>query len=325
MRNILLVLKNNLYRLSKETLILFMMIIVLPIIIYLGIYFSELDGIKGKIAIVGVNYNQEEALKNSIENDDNITLEFLEKSPSKTELIKGIYLAEINFTREEPEVISYGKEEVKKALEANMKGETYTAISNETTVQGKIIGFLTMYLFFGSLMIMDFFLTDRENGAYTRVLIGKVSYYEYIVGQILYAILTITVPSIAFSLLLLKFLAVELSISLGLFALIVLLVGVLLSSFSIAICTIGKDKVTATMGGSAIVLITSLLGGCLINIVDTNKFISAIRNCIPQKRLIDLANNFNNKDLIILLLITVFFILISVFVGKNQCENGDFV
>lgn len=325
MRNILLVIKNNLYRLSRETMILIMIFIVMPVIVYLGVYFNEMDGIKGKIAVVGATVQQEEAITKSMGENDSITLKFMDESPTNTDLIKGIYLAEINVEESEPKVISFGKEEIKKSLEAGLKGETYEAPADTSTVEGKIIGFLTMFLFFGSMMIMDFFLTDRENKVYSRVLLGTLSYYEYIIGQLIYSVIALTTPTIIISLLVIKVLAVELSISLGLFAMLILLMGVLATSFAILVSTLLKDKVSASMGASAITMITCLLGGCLVNIVDTNKIMSFIRGFIPQKRLIDLANNFNNEDLAVLLVMIVVFILISIIVGKRQYENGDFV
>ncbi|MEG0295295.1 MAG: ABC transporter permease [Clostridium sp.] len=325
MRNILLVIKNNLYRLSRETMILIMIFVVMPVIVYLGVYFNEMDGIKGKIAVVGATIQQEEVITKSMGENDNITLKFMDESPTNTDLIKGIYLAEINLEETQPKVISFGKEEIKKSLEAGLKGETYEAPADTATVEGKIIGFLTMFLFFGSMMIMDFFLTDRENKVYSRVLLGTLSYYEYIIGQLIYSVIALTTPTIIISMVVIKVLAVELSISLGLFAMLILLMGVLATSFAILVSTLLKDKVAASMGGSAITMITCLLGGCLVNIVDTNKIMSFIRGFIPQKRLIDLANNFNNEDLAVLLVMIIAFILISIIVGKRQYENGDFV
>lgn len=325
MRNILLVIKNNLYRLSKETIIIGMLIIVLPLVVYGGIYFAQIDIIKGKIVVVGANSQEKESIESAIIDNEKIDLLFLDKSPSKTELIKGIYLAEINLTKDEPEVISYGKEEVKKSLEASIKGEIYLGTSDKATIQGKIIGFLTMFLLIGSIMVMDFFLTDRENGVYVRVLLGRMSYGEYMTGQILYSILVLTVPAMIMSLLVLKILSVQLSISTGIFALLILLVGLLSSSFSILISTFSKNIISASMVGSAITVITSLLGGSIVNIVDSNKIIGFLRNCLPQKRLIDLANNYNNQDLIFLSIIILVFISISLFIGKRQYENGVFV
>ncbi|MEG1002675.1 MAG: ABC transporter permease [Clostridium sp.] len=325
MRNILLIIKNNLYRLTKMKIMLVMIIVVLPIIIYGGIYFSKADNIKGKIAIVNATSTQEEAMKKSTEGNDNITFEFLSKEPAKTDLIKGIYIAEINFEGTEPKVISYGNKEIKKQLEASLRGEVYESDVEITTIEGRIIGFLIMFLFMGSIMAMEFFLTDRENGTYVRVLSSNVSYYEYIIGQIAYLVCTLTVPTLIISLIMLKVLSIQLNMTIGLFSLLILIIGLLSSSFSALVCTLCKDKVSATMSGSAITMITCLLGGCIINIVDNNKIVEALRNLIPQKRLIDLANSYNNEDLIFIIVVIIVFTSISIVLGKRQYENGDFV
>ena len=325
MRNILLVMKNNLYRFTKEKAMMVMIILVMPIIISLGIYFNGTDNIKGKIAVVGAGAEQQQIIKDSMKDNEKINIEFLEKSPSKTELIKGVYLAEINFKGSEPTVISYGKEDVRKALEAGLKGEVYVSEDSNDTVQGKVIGFLIMFLLMGATtMVMDFFLTDRENGTYTRVLSGKISYFQYIAGQMLYSLVILSIPSTVWAVFILKVLNINLDISYSLLIFLLLLVGIFSSSFGLFISTVFKDRTSASMSGSIIVMITCLLGGCLINFNDTNKVIGFIRNIIPQKRLIDLSNNFNKGDLTFVVCTILIFISISVILGKRQYENGDF-
>lgn len=325
MRNILLIAKNNLYRFTKEKAMMIMTIIVMPIIICLGVYFSSTNDIKGKIACVGATIEEKEIIETNVNDNEKVKIEFMKNSPSKTDLIKGVYLAEINFDSDQPTVISYGKEDIRKTLEAGLNGEVYEKVDDSTTVQGKVIGFIIMFLFMGATtMIIDFFLSDRENGTYTRVLSGKISYFEYIGGQILYSIIILSIPSTIWSVLILKVLNVNLDISYSLFMFLVLLVGILSSSLGMFIATIFKDRVSASMGGSIIVMITCLLGGCLVNIDDTNKVMGFIRNVLPQKRMIDLANNFNNGDLIFVICSILIFILISVILGKRQYENGTF-
>lgn len=326
MRNILLVMKNNLYRFTKDKAMLTMVILVMPIVICLGVYFNTTDNIKGQIAVVGATVEEQTIIKDSIGDNKNIKVEFLKEHPSKTELIKGIYLAEIDFKGDKPTVISYGKEDVRKSLEAGLNGEVYVAENNDNTVQGKVIGFLIMFLFMGAIsMVMDFFLTDRENGTYTRVLSGNISYFQYIAGQILYSLIALSVPTIILTVSILKILNVDLTISYYLLIFLLLLVAMLSSSVGLLISTIFKDKTSASMGGSIIVMLTCLLGGCLINFNDTNKVIGFIRDIIPQKRLIDLANNFNNSDLLFVVGTILLFIFISVILGKRQYENGIFV
>lgn len=326
MRNILLVIKNNLYRFTKEKSMIVMVAIVMPIIICLGVYFNNMNDIRGKIAVVGSTVEEQEIIKYSMKDNKKLKIDFMKQSPSKTELIKGIYLAEIDFNKDKPTVTSYGSADIKKSLDATLKGEVYIAKKNNETVQGKVIGFLIMFLFMGAtVMVSDFFLSDRENGTYSRVLSGNITYIQYIIGQILYSIIILTVPSTLWSIFILKVLNINLNISYSLLTFLLLLVGILSSSFGMCICTIFKDRRSASMGGSIIVMITSLLGGCLVNFNDTNKIIGFVRNIIPQKRLIDLSNSFNNEDLLYILFVILFFVSISIFIGKRQYENGDFV
>lgn len=324
MRNIWLVMKNNLYRFTRNKTVVAIILILLPVIVSLGIYFGQLDSIKGNIAVVGVKAEQEKALKETLKSNDKVSFEFLDESPTRTELIKGIYLAEINFDGGEPKVISYGKEEVKLTLEAALKGEVYEGKADDTTVLGKIVGFLTMFLIMGAVMMMDFFLIDRKNKVYTRVLSGTVSYYQYILGQLFYAISLLAIPTIIMSVGVVKLLNIDLGISMLGFAGLILLICTVCTAYAIFICNIFKSDLTANMTSGNLAMFTSIFAGCVINITDTNKVIGFLRDFLPQKRLIDLANNYNNNDLIFLVFIIVLFIGIGVAVGKKYYENGEF-
>lgn len=325
MRNIMLIVKNNLYRISREKVTLVFMFIITPIVIFMGAYLSKTDTIKGKIAVVGADSIIEQTLNESFKVNDKISMVFLEEEPTKTELIKGVYLAEIDFREEEPKVISYGKEEIKKTLEALLKGETYEVKENFTTPEGKIIGFLVMFLLMGSTMILDGFLTDREEKVYNRVLTGNISFYEYILGQLAFLLSLLLVPLLIFSLIIVNIVGVNLSVStLGFIGLITL--GTVLSATcSLCVCTLCKTKQSANMTGSAVVMITSVLAGSLVNVVDTNKIIGFFRNCLPQKRIIDLANSYNVQDFIFVIATIVICIIITIGLGKRQYENGDFI
>lgn len=325
MRNIFLVVKNNLYRISKDKTMLFMIMIALPVIIYIGIYTSGLEGIKGQIAVVGANIQQEDSVKKAMGTSDKLTLKFLKESSTNTELIKGIYLAEINFSKTEMQVISFGNDDIKKSIEASMKGEVYKGNKTETTTQGKIIGFLVMFSFMGALYCMQLFISDRESSVYSRVLSGGLSYYEYIIGQILGTIIVLTVPLIIMSLLVLKLSHTKINIGTDVFIILLVFVGVLSSAFSMIICTIFKKRESVEMGGAGIAMLTSILGGSFVNIVDNNKIVGFIRGLIPQKRIIDLANSYNVVDLIFLVVVILAFILISIVKGKKQYENGVFI
>jgi ABC-type multidrug transport system permease subunit len=127
------------------------------------------------------------------------------------------------------------------------------------------------------------------------------------------------------STLVLKLSSTELSIGLGLFIILLMLVGILSSAFSMIVCTIFKKRETVEMGGVGIAMLTSILGGSFVNIVDNNKAIGFVRNFIPQKRIIDLANNYNANDLIYLVVVILVFIFISVFIGRKQYESGVFI
>ena len=325
MRNILLVIKSNLYRCSKNSAILFMAIIVMTIIVGLGVYFGGTDELKGKIAVVGVPKEQEDVLRKSLGESNKIDFEFLDESLTKTSLIRDGYLVEINYEGGEPKVRSYGNEEVKKYIEASLNGEVYEGSTEKTTVQGKIVGFLIMFLSMGATMVLQFLLEDRKNKVYTRTLIAGVSYYEYIIGQVIYALLGLGTPTILISAVVVKVLGVSLNISYLTFIGLVFLAVLISVAYGIFLCNLFKNEMTVEIVSSNFAMILCLFSGSIININDTNKFIGFIRNCLPQKRLIDLANSFNRNDLIFVIIVAVILIGIAIIKGKKDFEEGAYI
>ncbi|MGL5150122.1 MAG: ABC transporter permease [Clostridium sp.] len=330
MRNMLLVMKNNLYRFSKDKVMIVMGLIIMPIVILLGLYFSSGDDIKGNIAMISVSNEAKEVITKGFENNDKFKIEYFEESVSKTSLIKGIYIAQVDFREIDnmgvPKITSYGNEEIKKAIESIFTGAPYEGVENKTTVVGKVIGFLIMFLLMGGVsMVMEFFLCDKENGTYTRVLSGNTSYFQYMCGQLLYSIVVLTTPATLWTVGIIMVLGINIEISYVLLGLLVILLGILSGTFAMFIATIFKDRVSASMGGSIIVMITSLFGGCLVNIEDSNKIIGFIRGLLPQKRMIDLANKFNLEDLAFIIVIIFILLFSSIIIGKKQYESGEFI
>ena len=325
MRNILLILKNNLYRLKSDKILLIMMLVVTPIIIGLGIYFSNNVEMKGKIAIIEASDMQEEAIKSVLGMQKNIELEFLNKEVGNTKLIRGEYAAQVSLKGGKIEISEFSNSEVKKSLEAMISGKEYKSEMIEVSVVAKIVGFLLMFLFFGSISVADQFLSDRENYIYTRVLQGNVSYFEYTLGQFIYIIATLTIPTILISLMTVKVFNVDIGMSTLSFIGIIFLVGLLSSSFIILISNIFKDRTAVGMNGSIIAMLTCLLSGCLISTDGQNKIVDGIRNLLPQKRLMDFANDFGSADLIFILGFIVITILGSIYIGNKDFENGVFL
>ncbi|MGL4762223.1 MAG: ABC transporter permease [Sarcina sp.] len=325
MRNILLILKNNLYRLKSDKVTLAIMLFITPIIIGLGIYFSNNTDFKGKIAIVDATNVQETAIKNAVGQEGNIKLEFLDEEVENTKLIRGEYVAQLNFIDGKIEISEFSNSEVKKSLEAMIDGKEYKSKNEEVSLVTKIVGFLVMFLFFGSITVADQFLTDRENKVYTRVLQGNVSYFEYTLGQLIYIISTLTIPTMLISLATVKILKVELGMSTLSFVGIIFLVGLLSGSFIILISNIFKNRTAVGMNGSIIAMLTCLLSGCLISTDGQNKIIDGIRNLLPQKRLLDFVNDFGSMDLMFVLGFIIIALGASIYIGNKDYKNGVFL
>ncbi|MGL5575574.1 MAG: ABC transporter permease [Sarcina sp.] len=325
MRNIMLILKNNLYRLKYDKATLAIMLIVTPLVVGLGIYFSNNSDIKGKIAVVGVNKQEENMIKTALKANEDIELEFLDKEVENTKLIRGEYIAQLSLEGKKLEVSEFSNTEVKNVLEALLEGKIYKNEEVQISTIAKIVGFLIMFLFFGAISVADPFLSDRENKVYTRVLQGNVSYLQYTIGQLLYIILLLAIPTMIISGITITVFNVNLGINMFSFMGIIFLVGLLSGSYVVLMSNIFKNRTAVAMNTSIISMITCLLSGCLISIDGGNKIVDGIRNLLPQKRLIDFANEFGSTDLLYVLGFIVIALGLSIYIGSKDYEKGVFL
>ncbi|MGL4450167.1 MAG: ABC transporter permease [Sarcina sp.] len=325
MRNIMLILKNNLYRLKYDKATLAIMLIVTPLVVGLGIYFSNNSDIKGKIAVVGVNKQEENMIKTALKANEDIELEFLDKEVENTKLIRGEYIAQLSLEGKKLEVSEFSNTEVKNVLEALLEGKIYKNEEVQISTIAKIVGFLIMFLFFGAISVADPFLSDRENKVYTRVLQGNVSYLQYTIGQLLYIILLLAIPTMIISGITITVFNVNLGINMFSFMGIIFLVGLLSGSYVVLMSNIFKNRTAVAMNTSIISMITCLLSGCLISIDGGNKIVDGIRNLLPQKRLIDFANELGSTDLLYVLGFIVIALGLSIYIGSKDYEKGVFL
>lgn len=322
MRNIWLVMKGNILRLKGDKLTLIMIFLVMPIIIALGVYFGSNNEIKGKIALINPNIEEETMIKNIFKDSSSIDFEILDKEIKNSSLITGAYLAEVTFKDNNIIVNKYSNKEIRGLLNSIFNGESYKGKEYENNVIEKISGFLLMFLFYGALSVATLFLKDRENGVYQRVLTGNVSFLQYNLAQILYLISTITIPTIIMSVVVTKFLNVELSMSYGNFIAIIMAIGILTSSMVIFIANIFKTTSEVQMNGSIIAMISCLFSGCLMPVEGSSKFIEIIRDFLPQKRVLDFINNYNFGDLFFVMATIVLFIGVGIYIGKRNYSKG---
>lgn len=324
MRNILLIIKGNILRLKKDKVTLLMIIIVLPIIVSLGVYFGSTKDIKGKVAIINPTNEERMIVENIFKENEGIKIETLDSEIKNTSLITSAYLAEIKFEGGKVKVNEYSNKEIRGIVDWIFYGKEYISSENSVGVVEKIIGFLMMFLFYGALASSSFFLQDRENGIYVRVLSGNVSFFQYTLGQILYILLVVIVPASIISIGMIEILNVDINMSYRSFLGILILLGTLCSSMIILIGNIFKKTNEVQMNASIIGMITSLFSGCLINIEGSSKIIEVVRNILPQKRLLDFVQDFNSGDLIFVVSSIIIFVIVGIYIGNNNYKKGIF-
>lgn len=324
MRNIWLIVKGNILRLRKDKVTLLMIVMVLPIIVALGVYFGSNNEVKGKIALINPSIQEKVLFEDIFKDNKGIKIECKEENIKNTSLITGAYLAAVNFENEKVIVNEYSNSEMKQMIDSIFNGKEYKSSENPVAVVEKIVGFLMMFLFYGALAAATFSLQDRESGVYIRVLSGNVSFFEYTLGQILYMLLIVILPAGIISVGMVHLLNVDINMSYISFFGIIALLGALCSSLIIFISSIFKKMNEVQMNAAIIGLITSLFSGCIMNVEGKSRIMESVRNILPQKRLLDFVTDFNMVDLSFVICSICIFIAASIYIGKVNYKKGVF-
>lgn len=320
MKNILVILKNNLLGIKKYIFLLIVLMICVPLLIFMGKTFSNENELLIKnIAVCCENSKQEEEVKEKLKDNKTFNLIYT-NDVKKLDLINGKYVALVLYKDNEVTVKSYRNNDDVRYLDNLFLGESITLTKNNTTLC-KSIGFLCILIFMVSKLFMGNILDERENGIMSRMLIGGVSFDEYSAAQILFNFLIIFIPSSILSVLTITILGIE-TINIEYFVLLLMLMCLTASSFSFCIFNCFTEKVTVEFVSSMVILLSSIFGGCIIDTYDNNALISFIRNLLPQKILINLGDFFEIKTIVLLLIINLIFIIVGIRVGKNNCEKG---
>ncbi|MGL4847446.1 MAG: ABC transporter permease [Clostridium sp.] len=322
MRNIGLIIKGNLLRLLKDKVTLMMILIVLPIIVSLGIYFGGVQEMKGKIVLVNPSVTQENMIKEIFKESEEIKVQSLNENIKNTSLITGAYLAEISFEGNDIRINEYSNKDIKEIIESVINKTEYKGTEEKSMVVTKIVGFLMMFLFYGALATGSLFLQDRDSGVYLRVLSADISFLEYTLGQIFYMMIVLIIPTSIISVGMIEIFNISIEVSILEFLSVIALLGTLCVSMMILISNIFKKMNEVQMNGAIIGMITSLFSGCLIAVDGSNKIIEGIRNLFPQKRLLDFTIDFNIGDLSFVVCSIIIFIFIGVYLGNINYKKG---
>lgn len=313
-------LRNHLLRSFAKKERLLLMYVLLFISICLALFLSNQNQGKNNVAVIG-EYN-------STKNNNYIKISKLNKPPKTSELVNGTYDAIIDFSKNEPEVITIKNEKIKTLINSQFfENEAISLKKPETNnLSQKIIGFMLMFLLMSAVTNAFLYSEDREKNLVPRLLSSGLSNNKLIISYLFFTFSLIYFPTM----LMLYFINIIMGISLGLsiinYAILMAIICLFAVCFALCNASFFDDADQASMIGSMFLVITSLVSGSFFELTTENKLWQMITGLLPQKQFLSLVANISNgqaysNNLLIIIYLLVLSIILFIITIKRKKIN----
>ena len=307
--------KNHFKRLwaVKERMIIMFAVILCSI--GFAIYTNNQKSQPIRVASVNISVNELPA-------SDQMRFISLSKQPSIVQLIKGDYAAVISKKGTTFEVMSLKDETFNQQLKGLLNGQQRKPIELETKNEGvgsKIIGFMLLFLLMTSVTNMFLFNEDKEKKMLTRIISAPISIIKLLVSYCLVNFIALYFSSL-FLIIAAKLLGFNVGFSISTYSLLLALICLFATSFSLFNASVIPRGDQANMFGSMIVVLTTLLAGSFFTVESKNRWIDSLIQWLPQKKYMTIVTAVENgsdffqtmmSPILYLCLITFLLFLIS--------------
>lgn len=218
-----------------------------------------------------------------------------DRKPAESLLVKQRYDAYV--TVEEDGSLSIEtlrSDDFKTAVAVLVADPSYNADLGQTEEGSgvQILGFMMMFLLMNSFGALFVFSEDKEGGQLSRISLAPVSFAGYLSAHCSYCLIGV-IPEFAL-LVVFQAMGYDIGIALSGYLGLILLLALLGVSCALLLHTLIRKRDNANMLGNAIIMLTSLLAGGFSLAVRHAPVADALRDLLPQKRLMDFAAALEN-------------------------------
>ena len=295
MMNIINLFKNNLNRIITQKAVVIIAFVVIPIMIGVGVLFTEKVDIKGNIALVTDN-------EVNLPKDNRIQIDVMNKKPAISNLLVGKYIATVEEKNNGAyEVTTLKNDSDKRIIENFFKtGKILENNRNEQAEKGvgtNILGFILMILLMQGIALITLYTEDRDIRTFRRVLTAPVSEKTYLFVQGVFTFLCLFIPSYLALVITKVIFNVNIGFSHGMLAMLIAILSALSTSLALFISSALERNYSLTSSG--IYVITCVLAGCFYSFTGNNKILDAVCNILPQKTYMALAQGIEKGSSIL--------------------------
>jgi ABC-type multidrug transport system, permease component len=283
--------------------------------ILLGTYLSNHVRQFAHVAVIG-----QETILNSITSSKRIKVIRMEKKPPLSDLYEQKYDAYL-FTDAQGELkIETLKSKEFKTILLALLNNPDTPITGNYKERGtgqSIVGFMLMFLLMISFSNMTYFSDDKEQGQLGRIFAAPVSFFWYIAANLVFS-LSLFLPQ--FLLIAeMKLCGVNIGFRISQFLLFFLIIGFLGSTVALFLNTLIQKPDNANMLGNSITVLASILSGAFYSFSRNNAVLDTIIKILPQKQILNIAENIDGSMTTSFLLSMIYVIAFSTILLVLSC------
>ncbi|WP_291567339.1 MULTISPECIES: ABC transporter permease [unclassified Clostridium] len=321
--NVFNMIKNNFIRILQNKYYIINIILIIPTMIFIAIYFTGRLEIKANLAVVGAN--------NLPINSNSIKVNYINKEPQLSDLVLNKYDAVIKSNDGVYEVITVKGHKFKENIEKLLKRESIDNVfsSENRGIGTNILGYLTMFILLQGLMFFTLFYEERDKGISKRVLSHPITAMNYFLAHAISCFIMVFLPIIIIILISVNILNLNTNISNIQFIFILGILCILGSAFGLFISSLVKSEDNGTLFGSMLLVITTLISGSFFSI-DSQGVIGKIGKILPQRKIVDytiaIENNrtLDYRGLIMIILLSIILFMLAYIINNKKFRNGNF-
>lgn len=292
MKTFLTVLKNDYLRTVPRIAPVVVMTIITLASIMLAVYVTGAAQVKGHIAIIAQSSTAPLPKSSS-----SLNITVLPKKPPLSDLFKQKYDAYVTVDAKGQYSIETLRSNDFKNLMLLLLKNPNADVKDSKSERGtgvNIIGFMMMFLLMISFSNLFAFADDKEQGQLKRIAASPASFGSYLASHCVYC-LSLLLPAFIM-LVVLKCFGWNIGFSLLQYAYLMGVLGFLGISFAMLLHTLIKKPDNANMLGNAATVLTSVLAGSFYSFSKNNAVLDNIIRLLPQKELLDFAQNLQNGN-----------------------------
>ncbi|ADU25861.1 ABC transporter permease [Ethanoligenens harbinense] len=188
------------------------------------------------------------------------------------------------------------------------------------------MGLFIMFLLFSASFVSELIIEDKAGGAFYRVISTPVSEPEYVLGNILVNLVIVSAQILIALAAILFLFHIEVYVAFWKLFLTLLLFGCTATAFGILIASFCKEHEQANSLQTLIILPTSMISGCLMNISIMPDAVQNAARLTPQYWTLEAITSLQKgerflntlPDLLILAGFASLFFLVAIFVFKRN-------